>query len=132
MTRPPSGGSLSPPRKMPQTPTGAGPLLTFHQPSSLTSQRWDPVAKTLKGNNLAVSFDDQIRSRAYLIWEAEGRPNGCSLAHWDQATKELAMLAFAAAAPAKSKGKSVRAAPANFSARASSGKQRRATPRSAH
>ena len=32
---------------------------------------------------------DQIRSRAYEIWEAEGRPHGRDLTHWLQAEAEL-------------------------------------------
>lgn len=33
---------------------------------------------------------DHIRSRAYEIWEAAGRPHGHDLAHWLQAEAELA------------------------------------------
>jgi hypothetical protein len=31
----------------------------------------------------------QIAKRAYDIWEAEGRPQGCQLAHWLRAEAEL-------------------------------------------
>ena len=33
--------------------------------------------------------DDLIRERAYVIWIAEGRPNGRDLAHWQRARHEL-------------------------------------------
>ena len=32
---------------------------------------------------------DEIRSRAHLIWENEGCPDGQSLTHWAQARNEL-------------------------------------------
>jgi hypothetical protein len=33
--------------------------------------------------------DQQIRERAYHIWEREGRPHGRQAAHWAQALSEL-------------------------------------------
>jgi hypothetical protein len=33
--------------------------------------------------------EDRIRSRAYEIWEREGRPEGGHERHWHQAKKEL-------------------------------------------
>jgi len=33
--------------------------------------------------------DDAIRTRAYLIWEREGRPSGREYEHWVQAQIEL-------------------------------------------
>jgi len=32
---------------------------------------------------------ERIRARAYMIWEAEGRPDGHDLAHWLRATEEI-------------------------------------------
>lgn len=32
---------------------------------------------------------EEISMRAYLIWEREGRPSGCSDRHWQQAMQEL-------------------------------------------
>jgi len=33
--------------------------------------------------------DDDIRTRAYQIWEREGRPHGRDIEHWRQAPSEL-------------------------------------------
>lgn len=34
--------------------------------------------------------DPRIRARALALWEREGRPEGRHLAHWEQATREIA------------------------------------------
>ena len=34
--------------------------------------------------------DARTRARAYMIWEAEGRPEGRAEEHWCQAERELA------------------------------------------
>lgn len=34
--------------------------------------------------------DQDIKERAYAIWEAEGRPHGRADAHWRQAQEDLA------------------------------------------
>lgn len=39
---------------------------------------------------MAIDKHEQIRRRAYEIWEAEGRPEGADLRHWLQACDELA------------------------------------------
>ncbi|MBB2673678.1 UNVERIFIED_ORG: hypothetical protein GGE44_003247 [Rhizobium esperanzae] len=39
---------------------------------------------------MATDKHEQIRRRAYEIWEAEGRPEGADLRHWMQARDELA------------------------------------------
>ena len=39
---------------------------------------------------MAADSEDEIRSRAYLIWEAEGQPNGQHERHWRGAAEELA------------------------------------------
>jgi hypothetical protein len=33
--------------------------------------------------------EEQIKARAYQIWEEEGRPEGRDREHWDQATREI-------------------------------------------
>ncbi|WP_108004856.1 DUF2934 domain-containing protein [Mycoplana dimorpha] len=33
--------------------------------------------------------EDEIRRRAYSIWESEGRPNDQHERHWKQATEEM-------------------------------------------
>ena len=32
---------------------------------------------------------DRIRARAHAIWEADGKPGGKDILHWDQATSEI-------------------------------------------
>jgi hypothetical protein len=44
--------------------------------------------------------DSTIEQRAYEIWEAEGRPEGKHLEHWEQAARELG-IALPEAAKAK-------------------------------
>lgn len=34
--------------------------------------------------------DEQLRRRAYRIWEAEGRPDGMEADHWARAEREMA------------------------------------------
>jgi len=55
--------------------------------------------------NPFIRITDDIRKeieiRAYLIWESEGRPHGCSQEHWQRAEAEIMaahMLAGVAAA----------------------------------
>ncbi|MDP9812868.1 hypothetical protein J2W42_005739 [Rhizobium tibeticum] len=38
---------------------------------------------------MAADKHEQIRRRAYEIWESEGRPEGAALRHWQQASDEL-------------------------------------------
>ncbi|TAX48459.1 DUF2934 domain-containing protein (plasmid) [Rhizobium leguminosarum] len=38
---------------------------------------------------MAMDKHEQIRQRAYEIWEAEGRPDGADQRHWLQACDEL-------------------------------------------
>lgn len=35
------------------------------------------------------SDEDQLRARAYAIWEREGCPEGMAEAHWELAIKEM-------------------------------------------
>ena len=37
-----------------------------------------------------TAIEERIRTRAYEIWEAEGRPLGREVEHWLQAAQELA------------------------------------------
>jgi hypothetical protein len=38
---------------------------------------------------MATDKHEQIRRRAYEIWEDEGRPDGAAMRHWLQASDEL-------------------------------------------
>jgi hypothetical protein len=38
---------------------------------------------------MAIDRHEQIRRRAYEIWEREGRPEGADLRHWQQASDEV-------------------------------------------
>ncbi|HEX7858375.1 MAG TPA: DUF2934 domain-containing protein [Sphingobium sp.] len=38
---------------------------------------------------MADDREQQIRARAYALWEADGKPHGKDLLHWDQATREV-------------------------------------------
>lgn len=40
-------------------------------------------------NRAAPLTQDQIAARAYLIWEAKGRPNGCDHDNWCEAEAQL-------------------------------------------
>jgi Protein of unknown function (DUF2934) len=46
---------------------------------------------------MAQDRQAEIRRRAYLIWEHEGRPEGKALEHWHRAEAEIAERASAAA-----------------------------------
>ena len=37
-----------------------------------------------------TAIEERIRTRAYELWEAEGRPSGREVEHWLQAAQELA------------------------------------------
>jgi hypothetical protein len=39
---------------------------------------------------MEINLEEKIRSRAYAIWETEGRPHGRDRAHWEQALREVA------------------------------------------
>ena len=47
--------------------------------------------------------EEDIRERAYAIWEQDGRPEGRSLAHWSQAEAELGGAVEDQRKPAKSR-----------------------------
>jgi hypothetical protein len=36
-----------------------------------------------------AEWDDKVRTRAYAIWEREGRPKGGTECHWAQAAEKL-------------------------------------------
>ncbi|WP_187969420.1 DUF2934 domain-containing protein [Aquibium microcysteis] len=61
--------------------------------------------------------DEQLRQRAYRIWEAEGRPEGREAEHWARAERELAdeqpvTAPEDAAAPSRARRKAPAAEPA--------------------
>ena len=39
---------------------------------------------------MIIADESRVRERAYLIWEAEGRPEGKAAEHWTRALKEVA------------------------------------------
>jgi hypothetical protein len=41
---------------------------------------------------MTESREEWIMKRAYSLWEEEGYPTGRDSAHWDQATKERAVM----------------------------------------
>jgi hypothetical protein len=43
-----------------------------------------------KDDAMSNDREEQLRQRAYEIWEAEGRPEGRHKDHWHQAERELA------------------------------------------
>jgi hypothetical protein len=59
---------------------------------------------------MATDRDEDLRNRAYRIWESEGRPDGMEAEHWARAERELAAEAAggspAEAAPASPAGRS--------------------------
>ena len=42
--------------------------------------------------------EDELRERAYYIWEAEGRPEGRAHVHWQMAEIAAAVLRYMASA----------------------------------
>jgi len=46
----------------------------------------------MAGVGMSRSKDDWINQRAYALWEAEGRPEGRSGEHWQQAALEYQQL----------------------------------------
>ena len=49
----------------------------------------NPYAMSAATLNRPVPSPTEIACRAYQIWEAEGRPNGCAVKHWLEAEAEL-------------------------------------------
>ena len=41
---------------------------------------------------MPITTDEEIRLRAYQIWEEEGRPEGRDKAHWQQASDEVTIV----------------------------------------
>jgi hypothetical protein len=48
---------------------------------------------------------DLVRERAYQIWEDEGRPEGASQRHWQQAEDDIARADAPVVKPKRSRGK---------------------------
>jgi hypothetical protein len=38
---------------------------------------------------MTIADESRVRERAYLIWEAEGRPEGKAAEHWSKALREV-------------------------------------------
>lgn len=70
-----------------------------------------------------ASREQQIRERAYAIWEGEGRPADRAEAHWLQAEAEIAH------APARSNGTAARAQKRPAAARKRDLSERPAAPK---
>ncbi|MBZ5759766.1 MULTISPECIES: DUF2934 domain-containing protein [Rhizobium] len=68
---------------------------------------------------MTESRDEWIMKRAYALWEEEGYPTGRDSIHWEQATKERAVMETTAphglAVKPKAKTTSSKAAKANGS-----------------
>jgi hypothetical protein len=43
---------------------------------------------------MSVTDHEKIRLRAFQIWEAEGRPEGMDLEHWQRAEFELSLVSI--------------------------------------
>lgn len=56
-------------------------------PDGEDMQRGD--AQDMEAGGIPSPFDDDIRQRAYEIWEEDGRPEGLHLTHWARAEQEL-------------------------------------------
>lgn len=54
--------------------------------------------------------EDWVRTRAYMLWERNGRPDGEDRGHWEQACREYAELESASAATIEKSQKRVRSA----------------------
>jgi hypothetical protein len=54
-----------------------------------------------------MNDEERIRSRAYALWEQEGRPDGKHHEHWERAAAEL-MAEVAPERSAKGKGRSTK------------------------
>ena len=55
-------------------------------------QEWMSTVAVSELERVVVSLDnlaEQIRKRAYEIWECEGRPHGRDIQHWSQAETEF-------------------------------------------
>ncbi len=48
-----------------------------------------PAGKTAKHNVVPIDIDEQIRRRAYEIWEERGRPRGLDHENWAMAEYEI-------------------------------------------
>jgi hypothetical protein len=52
--------------------------------------------------NAAPDPEDQIRMRAYLMWEADGKPDGGADQYWHQARERIEAETHSAYPPAQS------------------------------
>jgi hypothetical protein len=74
-----------------------------------------------KSTTIAAPSDDAIRTRAYLLWEADGRPFGRDDHYWG-----LALSETIAAVPAKPKRAAASAKPVEKKAKAKPAKAAKA------
>lgn len=55
-------------------------------------------------------MEDQVKNRAYAMWEADGRPEGQDQQYWFKAVAELAGAAAATIKPARKRSPRVKKA----------------------
>jgi hypothetical protein len=53
-------------------------------------------------DNAAPAFEEVIRTRAYLMWEADGKPDGGADQYWHQARERIEAETHSAYPPASS------------------------------
>jgi hypothetical protein len=79
-----------------------------------------------------TAIEERIRTRAYELWEAEGRPEGREVDHWLRAAQELARekgRSTVAAAPRTGKPRTTTATPAKRTTTASATRTRSRAPK---
>jgi Protein of unknown function (DUF2934) len=79
---------------------------------------------------LDIDLEEQVRHRAYAIWESEGRPGGREGEHWHQAMQEIVNLSCSLGPAAKAKGPAKKA-PAKKAPAKSAARPSRRNPRAA-
>ena len=61
---------------------------------------WKPCCcKLARSVSVRLPMDDQVRRRAYELWEADGRPHGQDQQYWFKALADLAAAAAATIKP---------------------------------
>jgi hypothetical protein len=58
-------------------------------PAAEPSGLWELISQKGRSRGMETGKEEQIRVRAYEIWEREGRPQGREYAHWEQARLEI-------------------------------------------
>jgi hypothetical protein len=67
-----------------------------------------------------TAIEERIRTRAYELWEGEGRPEGREIDHWLQAAQELVEERSAMGAPAAARARKPRSVGASTATRSPS------------